>query len=112
MAAVVVGFNSHSKRNPIHLGGDTYQVVGEITTDGGDYASGGFALTASLFGLDYIDAVLVGHSSSAGITGRYVQSTGKVLVYDEDNTSGVEAEYAAAAISASFPVIVTGRLEE
>ena len=57
MAAVVVGFNSHSKRNPIHLGGDTYQVVGEITTDGGDYASGGFALTASLFGLDYIDAV-------------------------------------------------------
>ena len=109
--AVTAGFNSHSKRNPIHVSGDVRIVAGEITTSG-TYETNGFAITAALFGLDDIDAVIVGHSSSAGITGRYVQSAGKILVWDEDNTSGIEAELAnGATLTSSFPVLVVGRLE-
>lgn len=109
MAAVVAGFSSQSQANPLPIRGDVHVAVGEVTTDGGDYAAGGFELAASLFDLDTIDHIQVGHSSAAGVTARFVKSTGKLFVWDEDNASGIEAEHAAAAISASFPVTVWGR---
>ena len=107
MAAVVPTF-APDLADPIQLHGDVHLVSGTVDTDGGDYAAGGFVVN-TLFGVDEVLSVLVGHGDAAGITGRYVQSTGKLFVYDEDNTDGDEAEHAAAAISASFPVIVVGR---
>lgn len=107
--AVTASFVSHTSQNPIPVNGDVRIVLGEVGTTG-TYETGGFALAPALFGLDSIISVSVGHSSAAGIHGRWKKSDSKVLVWDEDDTSGIEAELSnGASLTASFPVQVWGR---
>jgi hypothetical protein len=110
MATATFTFLSEVPENPVHLRGDLHQVYGALVFDGGDYVSGGIAVPDATVLLDEILHIEVGHArASAGVTAAYIPTTGKLFVWDEDNTSGIEAEYAAAAISATFPVVVTGR---
>lgn len=108
MAAAVLTFNL-DQPDKVHLGGGRYLVTGEITTDTGDYATGGLTLAASSFGGDTIERLIVGHSSILGVDPYWVKSTGKLKIF-KDDAGGISAEHAASALSAqSWPFIAVVR---
>lgn len=108
MAAVALTYTIDE--DPLHLGGNRYLVTGEITTDTGDYASNGIALTASNFLLDSFDRVIVGKPSIIRTSAYWVKSTGKLKIFVEDAISGIEAEHPASALTAqSIPFVIVGR---
>lgn len=108
MAAAVLTFNL-DQPDKVHLGGGRYLVSGEITTDTGDYATGGLTVAAASFGLDTIDRLIVGHSSILGIDPYWIKSTGKIKVF-KDDAGGISAEHAASALTAqSIPFVAIGK---
>lgn len=105
MAAAVLTFNL-DQPDKVHLGGGRYLVTGEVTTDTGDYAAGGLAVTAANFAGDTIERILFGGSSIVRTHAYFVKSTLKIKVFLEDSISGIEAEHAASALTAqSWPFI-------
>jgi hypothetical protein len=70
------------------------------------YPTGGEALTAAAFGLSDIQDVFVEQPNTAGIDVRYDSSAEKLVIYDEDNTSGVAAEVANASNQSTVAVRV------
>ncbi len=109
MAAVAITYNL-DQPDKVHLGGGRYLVTGEITFDTGDYATGGVAISASNLGLDTIDRFIVGKTSIIKTSAYWIKSTGKLKVFLEDGTSGIEAEHAASALTAqSIPFVAIGK---
>ncbi len=109
MAAPVLTYNL-DQPDKVHLGGDRYLVTGEITTDTGDYAAGGTAVTAASFGLDTIDRLIVGKPSIVRTSAYFVKSTLKIKLFIEDGTTGIEAEHPTSALTAaSIPFVAVGR---
>lgn len=109
MAAVALTYNLDTP-DKVHLGGGRYLVTGDITFDTGDYATGGISLSASSFGLDTIDRVLVGKPSIVRTSVYWIKSSGKLKVFIEDAISGIEAEHAASALTAqTIPFVAVGR---
>jgi hypothetical protein len=112
MAAAVLTYNL-DQADKVHLGGDRYLVTGDITTDTGDYASGGVAVTAASFGLDTIDRLLVGKPSIVATSVYWIKSTLKLKIFLENSISGIEAEHGVSALTAStIPFVVVGRKAE
>ena len=70
-------------------------VVGTVTFDN-SYPTGGEAIAAADFGLQRIDSVIVGSNDEAGVSARWDQANSKLKLFDEENTSGIEAEFANA----------------
>lgn len=66
---------------------------GTITFDS-SYPTGGEAISADLLGgLVQVDSFIVGGVTAAGVDAVYLPATGKLKLFDEDNTSGVAAEF-------------------
>lgn len=63
-------------------------------TFSGSYASGGEAVTPGSLGLTYVEELFLNPPNTAGIHAAWNQSptAPKVVLYDEDNISGIEAE--------------------
>jgi hypothetical protein len=70
-------------------------------TYSGSYASGGESVTPAALGLKYVEEVIVTQPNEAGIDVRWDRSNTapKFVVYDEDNTSGVAAEFSGTCTS-------------
>lgn len=67
--------------------------VGTITFDS-SYPTGGEAVDAGQFGMSSIVALIVGSTDEAGISARWDHANSKLILMDEDNTSGIEAQFA------------------
>lgn len=66
---------------------------GTVTFDS-SYPTGGEAVTAADFGFDVsIETVIVGSNDEAGVSCRWDGANSKLKLFDEDNTSGIEAEF-------------------
>ena len=80
-------------------------VVATVTFDS-SYPTGGEAIAVTDFpSLSSIDEVIVGSTDEAGISARWDKANSKLKLMDEDNTSGIEAEFANAGDASG--VIVT-----
>jgi hypothetical protein len=80
-------------------GGGNKFLVRFTLTYSGTYATGGEVVTAASLGLTYVDELIPLTPNEAGIDAAWDGTKGaspKVLLYDEDDTSGVAAERAAA----------------
>lgn len=89
--------------------GDRFHVRAKVT-ESGTYSAGGSPITAASLGLRYIEHLTVSPPAAAGIHVAWDQTPGtsvKVLTYDEDNTSGVEAEFAGTA-AAVYSILAIG----
>lgn len=84
---------------------------GVITFDS-SYPTGGEAIAVGDFGftLEILNVVL-GPTNVAGIDAVWDQANSKVILYDEDNTSGIAAQVADTTdmSATTVPVTVTGR---
>ena len=58
------------------------------------YASGGDSIDPTILGLSRVDYIIAGGCDDAGFHAFYDDSGGTMLLYDEDNASGVEAQVA------------------
>ena len=73
------------------------QWQGTVTFDA-SYPTGGEAvLPADFGGLVQIDTVIIGQTNVAGVDAVWDATNSKVILYDEDNTSGVAAQAANAS---------------
>lgn len=81
-------------------------------THSGNYATDGTAVTAASLGLRYIEQLVPAPADLAGIYFAWDGTPGTsvlLVAYDEDNTSGVAAEYTnAAAITSVVDVLAIG----
>jgi len=69
-------------------------VVATVTFDS-SYPTGGEAISVTNFpSLNSIDEVIVGSSDEAGISCRWDKANSKLKLMDENDTSGIEAEFA------------------
>lgn len=68
-------------------------VTATVTFDS-SYPTGGEAVAASDFGLSSIRGLIVGSNDEAGVSARWDASASKLKLFDEENTSGIEAEFA------------------
>lgn len=85
-------------------------VFATITFDS-SYPTGGEALAESDFdSVGSLDAVIVSQTNVAGIDAVWDSANSKVLLYDEDNTSGIAAEVADTTdmSSTTVDVVVLG----
>ena len=80
-------------------------VISEVTFDS-SYPTGGEAVVASDFGLHGITHVLVTQSNVATKRGYWEETTGKILVYVEDGTTGIEAQAASTSDQSALSVQV------
>lgn len=103
MATAVLTFTAST--NGRQRVGKQYHVSGVLTSDDGDYAAGGLAVTASTFGLNRLDDVRIYGVASDGATAGilfesayYDATTGKVQLatsagdgdpMDEGNTTSL-----------------------
>lgn len=97
---------SNIKRAPV---GDRTHVRAKVT-ESGSYSSGGTSITAAALGLRYIEALYVSPPNAAGIHVAWDQSVGtstKVVTYDEDNISGIEAEI-SGTVSTVYSILAIG----
>lgn len=81
---------------PVVRPGDTPKalVFATITFDS-SYPTGGEALASSDFSsVGSLDSVIVSQTNVAGIDAVWDSANSKVLLYDEDNTSGIAAQVA------------------
>lgn len=79
-------------------------------TESGTYSAGGTPITAAALGLKYIEAAFPSPVNAAGISVAWNQTPGtsiNILTYDEDNTSGVEAQFVGTA-AAVYSLLVVG----
>ena len=84
-------------------------VIDAKVTFSGTYPSDGEAVAASDFdGLIQIDSLIPHSASAAGITVVFDSSASKLKVYDEDNSTGVEAEFSGTC-TINHLVQVTGK---
>lgn len=108
MAAAVLTTNL-GQADKVHLGGGKYLITGTITSDTGDYATGGLAVTAATFALDRLDTLFVATSSIISTRPYFDKANLKIKVFKEDGISGIEVEHAASALSAQvWPYIAIG----
>lgn len=81
-------------------------------THSGNYATNGTAVTAASLGLRYIEQLVPVTPNIAGVYFAWDGTPGtsvNLVAYDEDNTSGIAAEYTnAAAITSVVDVIAYG----
>lgn len=81
-------------------------------THSGNYATDGTSVSAAALGLVYIERLVPHSSASAGIDFVWDGTPGTSVLlkaFDEDNTSGVAAEYTnAAAITSVVEVLAIG----
>lgn len=81
-------------------------------THSGNYETDGTAVTAASLGLRYIEALVPAPADLAGIYFTWDGTPGTSVLlkaYDEDNTSGIAAEYTnAAAITSVVDVLAIG----
>ena len=80
-------------------------VYATVTFDS-SYPTGGEAVTAADFGLGNIRALIVGSNDEAGVSARWDQANSKLKLFDEDNASGIEAEFANAGDASANVVTV------
>lgn len=68
----------------------------------GTYTAGGEVVTARSIGLEFIEELFLNGPNLAGITAIWDGGnvTAKVVVYDEDNTSGISAPITGAVTGA------------
>lgn len=67
---------------------------GTVTFDS-SYPTGGEAIAPGDLGFSVaIETVLIGSNDEAGVSARWDQANSKVLLFDENDTSGVEAQFA------------------
>lgn len=93
-------------RDPVHLEGDKYLVTGTINFNAGAGVVGGHSIVPATFGLDQFISFMVasqtsilGHHANFVLGASYI--LGKVILFIDDTTSGVEvaettADFAAA----------------
>lgn len=79
--------------------------VGTITFDS-SYVTGGEPIDAAQFGMSNIVALIVGSADEAGISARWDQANSKLILMDEDNTSGIEAQFASTGDASAVVVTV------
>lgn len=79
--------------------------VGTITFDS-SYPTGGEAIDAGQFGMSSIVTLIVGSTDEAGISARWDQANSKIILFDEDNTSGIEAQFANTGDASGVVVTV------
>lgn len=90
MALTYVG----RKKDNLHGTQGGFRVwMGTITFDS-SYPTGGEAVTAADFGMSAIHTMIISSTDEAGISARWDHANLKIKLFDEDNTSGVEAEFA------------------
>ena len=78
---------------------------GTVTFDN-SYPTGGEAVTPANFEfLLNVESVIIGSTDEAGVSARWDATNDKILLFDEDNTSGIEAEFANAGDASG--VVVT-----
>lgn len=97
---------SNIRRAPV---GERFHVRAKVT-ESGTYTSGGSPITAKQLGLNYIEQVFVSPPNAAGIHVAWDQTAGtsiNIVTYDEDNTSGVEAEFSGTA-AAVYSILAIG----
>ena len=97
------------KRNGVE--GNVRVWEGIVTFDS-SYPTGGEAVTAGNFGFTLeILNVIAGQTNVAGIDAVWDSANSKVLLYDEDNTSGIAAQVADTTdmSATTVPVRVIGR---
>lgn len=117
MTVLVVTPSLHSVE-PYPIGDGYAIVMGHFTVDTGDYVAGGFdvASTAALrlanLRLTTVNRIIFGGGNIVRTRAYYVKSTGKVKIFLEDVATGIEAEHAAAAMTAAnYPFIAVGQLQ-
>lgn len=89
--------------------GDRFHVRAKVT-ESGTYSSGGTPITALSLGLRHIENLVVEGPNAAGIDVVWNQTPGTsatVVTYDEDNTSGVAAEFSGTAV-AVYNILAVG----
>jgi hypothetical protein len=91
--------------------GDRKQARAKLTHSG-NYATDGTAVSAASLGLNYIERLVPSPADIAGIYFAWDLTPGtsvNLVAYDEDNTSGIAAEYTnAAAITSVVDVLAIG----
>jgi hypothetical protein len=71
------------------------------------YPTGGEALAASDFSdLSSISNIIVGSNTTAGISARWDQANSKLILFDEDDTSGIEAQFANTGDASAITVTI------
>ena len=84
-------------------------VIDAKVTFSGTYPAGGEAIAYSDFdGLIQIDSLIPHSASAAGITVAFDSTNSKLKVYDEDDSTGVEAEFSGTC-TINHLVQVTGK---
>jgi hypothetical protein len=69
---------------------------GTVTFDS-SYPTGGEAVTAANFEFTLgIETVIIGSNDEAGVSARWDSANSKIKLFDENDTSGIEAEFANA----------------
>lgn len=92
-----------------YASGQRMHVAAKVT-ESGTYVTAGSAITAAQLGLKYIETVLVTPPNAAGIHVAWDGTPGtsvNIVTYDEDNISGVEAEFAGTA-AAVYTILAIG----
>lgn len=79
MAAAVITRTKPSDVQNTILGNKKVKFV-DITADTGDYAAGGFTLTAAQLGLRHVDMVIVGSAATTGTSGATASIVGVTYV--------------------------------
>jgi hypothetical protein len=81
-------------------------VVATVTFDS-SYPTGGEAISVTDFpSLASIDQVIVGSNDEAGVSCRWDKANSKLKLFDEDNASGIEAEFANAGDASANVVTI------
>ena len=90
--------------------GDRFHTTAKVT-ESGTYTPGGTPIKAASLGLRYIEQVFLSPVAAPGISAAWDKTPGAsvtIKTYDEDNTSGVEAELGAVATTAVYSILAIG----
>jgi hypothetical protein len=111
MAAAVISVTRPTDVQSTHMNNKKVKFW-DISADTGDYAAGGFTLTAVQLGLKHVDICIVGSSATEGTSGANAQLIGvtylssgtsvKFQVYESAATGLPPLEKTAEAYPANF----------
>lgn len=90
----------------VHSGiAGTQRVWQGLITFDSSYPTGGEAIEVNqLGGMFQLDALSLEQTNTAGFDAVWDQATAKILLYDEDNTSGIAAQAANASNQSTVTV--------
>jgi hypothetical protein len=88
----------------------SFHITAEVTFDA-SYVTGGEPITASMFQLDKIISVKPMRTDEFGVACWWDRANSKLRLGDEDNTSGIEAQFASTGDASGVVVLceVIGR---